>query len=165
MSGTWSKRWARRAAVGALVVVSGCGTDPTAPIPLTLRIADAQRRWDRANLSHYRFYSSAGCECLPEYASRKEVFVLNDAVISVQDAATGIPRPLAYRQPIDSLFALLRREVWGEGTVEVEFDSRLGYPRRIAFGRREVDGGGIITVEELEETEIAIAWQQRQANP
>ncbi len=141
---------ARGALWSLLLGLGGCASDPTAPLPLTWRINEAQRRWQKANISTYGFNSSVSCFCLDEYSSRKAVFVRNGVVVDVRDAQTGIQRPLNYRQPVDSLFALLRREAFSAGgKLTVEFDGRLGYPTRISYGQQEVDGGGVITIDRL----------------
>ena len=100
-----------------------------------------------------------------EFATQKTVSVRRGRVVDVRDIDTGVRRPLSYRQPIDSLFALLRREAASPWSVEVEFDERLGYPRRISYGRQEVDGGGIIAIERLAVTEFFLGATVRRDEP
>ena len=155
----------RRAIIALTLLLTSCQADPTAPIPLTLRISAAQRRWEQARIQDYVFKSSISCECLLEFATQKTVSVRRGRVVDVRDIETGVRRPLSYRQPIDSLFALLRREAASPWRVDVEFDQRLGYPRRISYGRQEVDGGGIIAIDGLVVTEFFLGATVRREKP
>ncbi len=133
--------------------VSGCSkADPTATLPLTLRIADAEEKWRAANIRSYSFNSRILCFCVDEYGTTKRVTIRSGVVAQVVDSATGASVPLTWRQPVESLFVLLRREALDlPSRLEVSFDAKLGYPRRISYGAQEVDGGGVIVVENLRE--------------
>ncbi len=78
------------------------------------------------------------------------VTVRQGRVTAVSDVATGAARPLEYRQPIDSLFALVRTELLERPELlATEFDSKLGFPTLISYGDRAVDGGGVISIAEV----------------
>ena len=145
-----------RAIASALVLllglVIGCSeANPTGTLSQTLRIQRAEDRWKVARLSDYSFYSSVGCECLPGYGSQKFVIVRAGRVTSVVDVRTGAPVPLEWRQSVDSLFLLLRREAIDfPSWLEITFDPKLGYPRRAAIGQRELDGGAVIVIDSLQ---------------
>lgn len=145
-----SIRLMRWAMLGQFALAGGCASDPLGPLPLTWRIKEAQRRWTRTNIRTYSFYSTISCFCPDEYGSRKAVSVQNGVVISVRDQPTGVVRPLNFRQPIDSAFALLRREAWSGRVQAVEFDARLGYPTRMSFGSDAPDDGALMLIEELQ---------------
>ncbi len=133
------------------LIFGGCGKeDPTAPLPQISRISAAQNTWKAANLRSYSFYSRVSCFCLDEYAAAKRVTVQAGVVTEVVDVRTGIPVPLTWRQPVDSLFALaLREAIELPSRLEVTFDPRLGYPKRLSFGRQEVDAGAVIVIDSL----------------
>ena len=124
--------------------------DPTAFLPQTLRIAAAEARWRAGGLKHYSFNSTVACYCIEGYSAPKRVTVRNGLVTSVVDRSTGASHPVAWRQPIDSLFVLARREAISlPSLLEVTFDSRLGYPRRLSYGQQAIDAGGVITIDSL----------------
>jgi Family of unknown function (DUF6174) len=78
------------------------------------------------------------------------VTVIGGRVSAVTNKATGAAVPLAYREPIDSVFVFLRREqTTRPENLTVTFDAELGYPRSIKYGTPENDGGGYITISNL----------------
>lgn len=132
------------------LAVSACGSDPTATLPLTLGIAGAEGKWKDGGLKSYSFNSAVMCFCLQEYTESMRVVVQQGRVVSIVNARTGAPQPLNFRQPVDSLFALLRREALeNPALLTVSYHPSLGYPTRISYGNQAVDGGGVITVDSL----------------
>lgn len=130
--------------------LSSCATEPTGSLAKTLRAEGAQARWTAARLSAYSFNSTVYCNCLDEFVGTKRVTVREGRVVAVVDVRTGTPNPVTWRQPIDSLFALVRREaITFPQLLDVNFDGRLGFPRRISYGDQPVDGGGVITIDDL----------------
>ncbi len=130
--------------------LAACATEPTGSLEHTLRIEGAEDRWRAAHLTNYSFNSTVYCFCLDEFVGTKRVTVREGRVISVVDARTGVLNPVTWRQPIDSLFALVRREALANPELlDVSFDGRLGFPRRISYGDQPVDAGGIITIDDV----------------
>lgn len=131
--------------------LAACSNDPTSPFWASLTLAKARARWNGAGLSNYRFLSSVSCECLYEYSRPLRVTVRQGQVTEVVDIATGTARPLAYRQPVDSIFALIRTEIAERPErLQVTYDHSLGFPRRLTYGIRETDGGGDITIDSVQ---------------
>ncbi|MES3035215.1 MAG: DUF6174 domain-containing protein [Gemmatimonadota bacterium] len=128
----------------------GCASDPTGALSQTLRVEGAQDRWRGAGLRSYSFNSTVYCFCPDEYVGTKRVTVRNGLVTAVVDVRTGASNPLSWRQPVDSLFALVRREaIRLPAFLDVSYDDRLGFPRRISYGEQAIDDGGTITIDSL----------------
>ena len=134
--------------IGALVA---CSNDPMSPFWASLTLDKAWARWNSAGLRNYRFRSSVSCECLPEYVVPMRVTVRQGQVTEVVNAATGVSRPLTYRQPMDSIFALVRQEIRERPErLQVTYDPGLGFPRTLTYGTPENDGGGHITIDSVQ---------------
>ena len=134
--------------IGALVA---CSNDQMSPFWASLTLDKAWARWNSAGLSNYRFRSSVSCFCLDQYTRPMRVTVRQGQVTEVVDIATGTARPLAYRQPVDSIFALIRTEIAERPErLQVTYDHSLGFPRRLTYGIRETDGGGDITIDSVQ---------------
>lgn len=148
---TNKKRTIKALSWSLVVLASGCAAaDPTAVIPQTQRLSQAEARWRDAGIRSYVFYSTIDCECLPAYASAKRATVRDGVVVRVTDVRTGEDAPTNWRLPVDSLFRLAREQALVlPSRLEATFDARTGYPRRLAFGEREVDSGAIIVIDSL----------------
>ena len=135
----------------ALMALTSCqAADPTAPLPELQRLRAAESVWNGARLSNYSFVGTVNCECVESFSAPKLVTVRNGIVTAVTDRRDDRVYPVAWRQPVDSLFALIRREaVDRPRRLAVTYDARLGYPRRIAFGESERDAGGEIVIDSL----------------
>lgn len=126
------------------------GADPTAPVPQLQRLSAAESAWREGRPVNYSFVGTVWCFCLDEYVGPKLVTVRNGAVTAIIDRRTGRAEPLRFRQPVDSLFALILREaIELPSRLTVTYDAKLGYPRRISYGRQELDGGGVIIIDSL----------------
>lgn len=134
----------------ALLFTACAASEPTGSLVQTLRIEGAQDKWRAASLSNYSFNSTVYCFCLDEFVGTKRVTVRAGQVTAVVDVRSGVQNPSSWRQPIDSLFALARREALTlPALLELSFDSRLGFPRRISYGEQALDGGGVIIIDSL----------------
>lgn len=146
----------RRGLVAAVLLGSlgACSrVAPTATGALALQLSEAEETWRAAALRDYTFLADVSCFCVPDYTGSLAVTVRNGAVVSVRDPLTGANRPISYRQPVDSLFALIRREIASNPSkLEVSYDQPLGYPRRIRYGNMELDAGAVLTVDNLKRT-------------
>lgn len=133
-------------------LVSACAKEePTTFLPHTLRIAGAEARWRDTGLKNYSFNSTVMCFCFGDFSDPKRVTVRNGIVTAVVDRRSGRSHPLAWRQPIDSLFARARREaITLPARLQVNFDARLGYPRRLSYGEQALDAGATITIDSLQ---------------
>lgn len=125
---------------------SACSTST----PYEEEFASALARWHRTGLTKYRFKSTQSCFCTVDYTAAMTVTVRSGLVVSVVDRATGASRPLEFRQPIDSVFAMVRQELIARPSrLEVEYDPALGYPRRLKYGTPENDAGGFIYLDSV----------------
>lgn len=129
----------------------GCAADPTSPIWASLTLGAAKERWQKAGLTNYSFTSSVTCFCRDEYVVPMRVTVRHGQVTDVVDIRTGASRPLTYRQPVDSIFGLVRVEIRERPErLTVSYDRTLGFPRTLTYGTPENDGGGYITIDSVQ---------------
>jgi hypothetical protein len=132
------------------VAFASCASDPTGLGSRVQLLAGAEEKWKAAAYSNYSFKSTIDCFCRDTYRGPMLVTVRLDRVIAVVDVATGEARPLDDRQPIDSLFAIVRTELRERpDLLTAAFDRKLGFPTLISYGDRAVDGGGVISVSEV----------------
>jgi Family of unknown function (DUF6174) len=98
------------------------------------RLLHARARWHAAGISDYSYEMRKLCFCPPEVVGPFAITVRGGAVASVVYVSTGAAVvPVAERHPtVDGLFAVV------EATLErnpdrltIDYDSELGYPRRI----------------------------------
>jgi Family of unknown function (DUF6174) len=124
---------------------SATGTDG-----LSLDLNGAAQKWQRAGLQNYTFESAVSCYCPLEYIGPHLVTVRSGLIASIVNKSTGAPVPIDFRQPIDSVFAFLRREqATRPQNLTVTYDALLGYPRTVKYGTPENDGGGYITIDNV----------------
>ena len=137
--------------LAAALTLAACSpTDPTAPVPKLLSLAAAESAWRDAGIRNYSFVGTVSCFCPDDYSGPKRVTVRNGLVTLVTDPRDDRVYPASWRHPVDSLFNLIRREATTHpARLDVTYDRRLGYPRRISYGPQELDGGGVITIESL----------------
>jgi Family of unknown function (DUF6174) len=113
-------------------------------------LANAEYKWRAARLTNYTFVSAVSCFCRDDYVGPHRVVVRAGLVTSVVNTRTGAAAPLSYRQPIDSLFPLMRRELAENPEFfSATYDERLGYPRTFSFGNQAVDAGATIAIDSL----------------
>lgn len=135
--------------VVAALVTACSGADATAPVPQLQRLSAAESAWQDSRPANYSFVGTVYCFCLSAGEPRL-VSVRDGVVVTVINRRTGASESTRFQQPVDSLFALIRREARDlPSRLEVTYDARLGYPRRISYGQQEVDGGGVILVDSL----------------
>jgi Family of unknown function (DUF6174) len=133
------------------LLMAGCSTDPTSPFWASATLDTAIGRWRDARVTHYSFRSTVSCFCSLEFVMPKRVTVRDGRVTAVVDIATGVSHPTEWRQSIDSVFTLVRREIRERPErLEVTYDRQLGYPRTLTYGTPENDGGGYITVDSVQ---------------
>jgi hypothetical protein len=143
-----------RAPIASYVLVAAlfaaCNrADPTAPVPQLRRVSAAESVWKEARLRNYTFVGIRYCFCLTTGEPRL-VRVRDGVVVAVTNRRTGASESTQFQAPVDSLFALVRREARDlPSRLEVTYDARLGYPRRISYGQQELDGGGVIMLDSL----------------
>ena len=131
-------------------LIAGCSTDPNSPFWASAKLDTALRHWRGANLTNYSFRSSVSCFCPSEFIVPMRVTVRGGRVTDVVDAATGVSHPTDWRQSIDSVFSLVRREIRERPErLEVTYDATLGYPRTLTYGTPENDGGGYISIDSV----------------
>jgi Family of unknown function (DUF6174) len=129
----------------------GCSNAPTSPVWASIALSKAQSQWRGAGLSSYQFRSSVSCFCGDEYRGPLRVTVRQGRVTAVVDIATGASRPLTYRQPVDSVFGLVRTEIAERpNRLQVTYDPSLGFPKTLTYGTPENDGGGYITIDSVQ---------------
>ncbi len=135
----------------AVALFTACSrADPTAPVPQLQRLTAAESAWRMARLTNYSFVGTVYCFCLDDYGSPKRVTVRSGAVTLITDSRNDRAYPVTWRMPVDSLFALIRHQARDlPARLEVTYDARLGYPRRISYGQQELDGGGVILIDSL----------------
>ena len=102
------------------------------PVWASVELSAAKERWQRAGLTNYSFTSSVTCFCRDEYIVPMRVTVRHGQVTDVVDIRTGASRPLPYRQPVDSIFGLVRVEIRERPErLTVSYDRTLGFPRTL----------------------------------
>ncbi len=132
--------------LGACAGITG-GAEPTAS---EIALERALARWRAVERVNYSFKSTISCFCTSDFRAPKTVRVQNGVVVSVVDRATGTPEAPGNRPPIDSLFALVRRELAERpGNTQIEYDASLGYPRSVKLGMPESDAGSFVFVDSL----------------
>jgi uncharacterized protein DUF6174 len=134
-------RIVRLAPVVLLYLVVGC-SDSTSPLSLSLN----RVRWENQNLHDYSYVATRLCFC-PGPGGPVMVEVTQGHVSRVVELATGAETPTIGWYTIDELFDQLVRNSTPPGTVE--FDPRMGYPRRIERCCLENDSGSIYTANAL----------------
>jgi uncharacterized protein DUF6174 len=110
-------------------------------------VAEAKTLWQSQNLSSYSYTASHACYCVLENSGPVTVDVAQGRVTRVIALATGAEIPASGWYTIDELFDQL---LFTEGQVpSVQFDARLGYPRRIERCCMANDSGSIYTASGL----------------
>jgi hypothetical protein len=135
--------------LGAIVAVAGCGASPTGPT--ITEIQQQQAAWATHNLTRYAYqYMTTGFStALDGHAMR--LVVLGDTVRSAQFVATNDSVPVAPSTlpTIDALFGLAISAAENGTLVSAQFDSALGYPRRLQISGLP-DASGVIVATNIE---------------
>lgn len=103
--------------------------------PQSKQLKINRRWWRKANISSYRYTFSNGCFCIPEARGPVVIEVINGQTTSITSADTGEPVNPEFFQSfdtIDKLFRVIRDGIKRKADrLEVEYDSKLGYPTNI----------------------------------
>jgi hypothetical protein len=98
------------------------------------RLAQARSRWQRAGVGDYSYELRTLCFCPPEVVGPFAITVSRGTVSSVVFVATGATvTPIPERHPtVEGLFDIVEKTLdRGPDRLAIEYDSALGYPRRI----------------------------------
>lgn len=117
------------------------------------RLRDAERKWDRANITDYTYQMRTSCFCPPEIHLWAIVRVREDRVVSATslDGAPLAGFDLASRLTVDEMFALAHARYDWLDDIDFDFDETLGYPLRIEHitKRNVADGGAVYEARNL----------------
>jgi hypothetical protein len=130
------------AALSALVLSLSCEhtlTPSTSAVDLPdySYIVEPAARWRAYGLENYTIEQQRLCFCkfLPQ--GFVKLTVRNNKIVAGLDLTNGRPMPveiLQYYQTVDSLFASIEEmKALNPERLEIEYDSRYGYPKKIAF--------------------------------
>ncbi len=130
------------------LVLAGCGvtaSDATADkssakAPETVQ--EARALWNAEGPSTYQITVTQTCYCPPELRQPLRVTVSDGEVVEVE----GLEQPLQQRGQLDSsrltvtgLFGFIERSAKRDPhKLEVEYDTRFGFPRRIDYDGHEM---------------------------
>ena len=139
-------------ALAALQLTACGGADgPLSPSD-EVEVLVAQARWAQQRPAHYRYESTVGCFCPPEFTQAIVAEVRNGVVVATR-YANGQPTPFpSARLPIDSLFAQILKPGDHVERVEATFDARYGYPRQFRYVPKPTiaDGEYSVTITRFE---------------
>jgi hypothetical protein len=123
---------------GLLCVLSGCGSDHPSETVAELRdVSRAEALWKQRGFRNYRMVAAKECFCLREMAQPALVTVHGSTIVDVRrlDGTPIEPQFWSSRVVVDSLFPRIRDALNSDfyERVELNFDSRLGFPTRAGF--------------------------------
>ncbi|MBD2773603.1 DUF6174 domain-containing protein [Iningainema tapete] len=94
-----------------------------------------RRLWNQQRISNYRYILTNSCFCIPDARGPVVIEVRNGITTSITNAATGQPVNPDFFQKYDTipkLFNLTKKAIVGGAfSVNVQYDSTLGYPTQI----------------------------------
>lgn len=140
-----------------VLLASACAdANPLSPHELSV-LASAEARWKSRPFANYTYEIRQSCFCPPEVNQWTRVTVRDGHVVAadrVPPDSLYPPTTLQYWQPIDSLFARLRRNASDSSIggvysdIVVEYDPVLGYPTRIEWREKPTvaDAGAVYTL-------------------
>jgi hypothetical protein len=142
--------------IGVTLAACHLGEPFANPDPLsyeeTVLTLQAEARWKARPFPDYSYETRTLCFCPPEIARWTRVFVRGGAVVAVEAVEPDPNAPvglIAYFDPIDTLFATLKRSIGSAearlayADITVEFDPVLGYPTTIHYqSKPEIADGG-----------------------
>jgi hypothetical protein len=129
-------------AAALLAAASSCGSSRIAGPHELRRLSAAEAQWRSRSFTDYQFEIRTSCFCVLQVTRWTRVTVVGGEVVAAEPLAPLPELPdtrLDYWQPIDSLFARLRRTLTdGESgefyaTILAEYHPTLGYPTRIDY--------------------------------
>jgi hypothetical protein len=102
-------------------------------------IAEPAARWRAYGLKNYTIEQKRLCFCAFPHGFVKLV-VKDNKIVAGLDLANGQPVPaeiLQYYQTVDSLFVWIEEmKALNPARLEIEYDSRFGFPKKISFDYR-----------------------------
>lgn len=138
-----------------LLLLAGCSAtaaDATAdrsPDKAPESLQQAQALWEIKGVTNYQITVTQSCFCAPDLRQPLRVSVSDGEVIAVE----GLQQPLTQRDQLDNsrltvpgLFGFIEQSAERDPhRLEVEFDARFGFPRRIDY-----DGHKMIADDEFQ---------------
>jgi len=133
------------------LVALACDSSRIAAPHALNQLARAEALWHARSFADYRYEIRTLCFCPPEITTWVRVTVAGGVVVAAEQVDPN-PLPvtiLSYWQPIDSVFARLRRTITDPGSREsyesitAEYDVTLGYPVQVDYRAKPfiADGG------------------------
>jgi hypothetical protein len=127
---------------GLLLGVAGCG-DIVSPGSDRSTLSINRQKWASHGYTTYAFTLQQACFCL--FTGPVRVYVDNDSVIDARQIVDNKAVDVRAVQTIATLFAFIDQGIASHAaTLEVTYDSTLGYPSRIVY-----DGSTTIADDEV----------------
>ncbi len=123
-----------RTAVGMTLLALGHGVVSAA---LPSGHTAARDAWDAAGLENYQYSYHKYCDCYGDSPPETLVTIESGTVADVRHKrASGRivpaePQNFGYYWSVDEMFQLIERAAEHAGTITVEYDATLGFPRRL----------------------------------
>ncbi|MDZ7361234.1 MAG: DUF6174 domain-containing protein [candidate division KSB1 bacterium] len=103
-------------------------------------LRDAQARWKACNFRNYSIEQKRICFCAFRHGFVR-LTIKNNKIVEGVDLTNQQPLPqetLQYYQTVDEVFAWIEEtKAMKPARLEVEYDARFGYPKKIAFDYSE----------------------------
>jgi Family of unknown function (DUF6174) len=118
----------------ALLALAACDLTGNQDAEERARLAQARSRWQGAAISDYSYELRTLCFCPPEVVGPFAITVSRGTVSSVVFLPTGATvTPVPERHPdVEGLFDIVEKTLDRDpDRLAIEYDSALGYPRRI----------------------------------
>ncbi|MGH7450574.1 MAG: DUF6174 domain-containing protein [bacterium] len=128
--------------MSALVLSLSCEHTVAPPmsafdLPDYSNIVEPAARWRAYSLNNYTIEQQRICFCKDLPQGFVKLTVRDNKIVAGIDLTNGRPVPMAalqYYQTVDSLFASIERmKALNPERLEIEYDSRYGFPRKISF--------------------------------
>jgi hypothetical protein len=103
-------------------------------------LASNVKKWDAANVSHYRFELTISCFCPFQDIMPVTVEVKDGQIVSLTDV-TGQPLREDFRTTfeeaatVERLFAIAKENIANADQVDVTYDAEFGFPASISVDR------------------------------
>ncbi len=114
-----------------MILAAGCTS------PEQSELDRATSLWRDADISHYRFQSQRGCECVPEVYSPVTIEVVDDAIVDIRYVDSGDPVDPMYLgafYTIDGLFDVIQEAIDdGAQSIDAVYDPQFGLPLEISI--------------------------------
>jgi uncharacterized protein DUF6174 len=108
------------------------GTPAYSGVPTDSLLAANLALWTSSGIDAYKYRFAWGCFCNPEYVRQVDITVVGGKIVSVADAATGLPlapEDAAHYRTIDGLFDFIRESMdYPADQILVSFNRTLGFP-------------------------------------